>query len=48
MKAVNVYFEDEEIEEFEKLKGEMSWHDFFVSLVEKKKAKKNDKIEVIK
>jgi len=38
MKAVNIYFEDKEIERLEVLKGNESWHDFFIKMLEKYEA----------
>jgi len=32
MKAINVTFEDKEIKQLEKLKGDLSWHDFIMKL----------------
>jgi predicted CopG family antitoxin len=34
MKAINVTFEDKEHEELSKKKGELSWHDFILKLIE--------------
>ena len=40
MKAVNVTFEDTEIEQLESKKGERSWHDFIMLLLQIKEVKK--------
>jgi predicted CopG family antitoxin len=37
MKSLYIVFEDEEFEKLKKAKGELSWHDFVLSLVEKVK-----------
>jgi predicted CopG family antitoxin len=37
MKNLNITFEDEEFEKLKKAKGELSWHDFVLSLAEKVK-----------
>jgi predicted CopG family antitoxin len=41
MKAINVYFEDKEKEDLEKLKGKKSWREFILELVELKKRGNN-------
>ena len=35
MKNINVMFEDKEFKELEKIKGDISWHDFIMSFVKK-------------
>lgn len=30
MRAVNVYFEDDDFNQMNKIKGDMSWRDFFI------------------
>ena len=40
MKAVNVVFEDAEIERLEAKKGERSWHDFILVLLTLREASK--------
>ena len=35
MKTINVTFDDEEHKDLDFLKGDMSWHDFIMSLVNK-------------
>ncbi|MDE1834921.1 MAG: hypothetical protein KGH64_06310 [Candidatus Micrarchaeota archaeon] len=32
MKAINVYFDDEEISKLEKMKGDRSWKEFILDL----------------
>lgn len=34
MKQINIYFEDGEFEQLSKAKGNLSWHDFILKLVE--------------
>lgn len=43
MKAINVTFEDKEIEQLEKKKGERSWHDFIMLLLSLKEMKEMSK-----
>ena len=40
MKTISVYFEDKEFEKLVKIKGNMTWHDFILTL-----AKKENSIE---
>lgn len=40
MKQINVYFEDKELEELKKKKGNLSWHDFILKFVELKGGRK--------
>lgn len=35
VKQINVYFDDEEHKKLEKIKGDLSWHDFIMKLIEK-------------
>ena len=35
MKSINVYFEDEEYKKLRKKKGDLTWHDFILKLLEK-------------
>jgi len=35
MKSISVTFEDKEFKDLLKAKGELSWHDFIMQLVEK-------------
>jgi len=39
MKSIYVVFETEEYEKLKKVKGELSWHDFILSLANKKAIK---------
>ncbi len=44
MKTINVTFEDEEVSKLEGKKGERSWHDFILMLLEAKQVKKNGEV----
>jgi len=33
MRSIQIYFEDEDFEKLEKLKGELSWRNFILNLV---------------
>jgi len=33
MRSINVVFDDEEFKKLESVKGEKSWHDFFMGMV---------------
>lgn len=35
MKTINEKFLDEEYEQLKKAKGDMNWHDFFMTLIKK-------------
>lgn len=37
MRTMNVVFEDEEFDRLTKAKGELNWHDFVLTLAERKK-----------
>lgn len=36
MKQINVYFDDKEYENLKEKKGDLSWHDFILMLIELK------------
>jgi predicted CopG family antitoxin len=40
MKTINVPFEDKDYEDLLKAKGELSWHDFILTLAKRKGDKK--------
>lgn len=42
MKSINVYFENEEFERLSKEKGDLSWHDFILKLIDKKPKQKSE------
>lgn len=35
MKAINIYVEDKDFDKLEKLKGDRSWRDFILTLIQK-------------
>ena len=36
MKQINVYFDDEEFKRMKEEKGDKTWHDFFLEIIELK------------
>ena len=40
MKSINETFEEREIEKLEKKKGDLTWHDFILKLIDYKEEKK--------
>jgi len=43
MKQINIYFDDEEHKKLVEVKGDLTWHDFVLKLIEMKGKDKNVK-----